>query len=87
MNNCLKFIRNEFPRSVNLGKPDFTEHVFKRDDSNTSIQHKTLLFDHKNHQNSLAKDEKIHIEKLDFIEGDINFVNVSITIIFFVLIL
>ena len=85
MNNYLKFIRNEFPKSVNLGKLDFTEHVFKKDNSKTRIQHLKLLSDHKNHQDSIDKDEKTQFEKLDLIEGGNNFVNVSFAIIFFVI--
>ena len=40
--------------------------------------------DIENHQNSVGKDEKTQIEKLDLIEGDNYLVNVSYTIIFFV---
>ena len=82
MNNYLKFIRNEFPKSVNLGKLDFTEHVFKKDNSKKRIQHMKLLSDHKNHHDSIDEDEKIQFEKLDLIEGGNNFVNVSFAIIF-----
>ena len=83
MNSYLKFIRNEFPKTVSLGKLNFTEHVRERDCSVTSIQHKKLFLDHKNYQSSVAKDEKTQIKKLDLIEGDNNFVNVSFAIIFF----
>ena len=83
MNNYLKFIRNEFPKSVNLGKLNFTEHVFKNDCSITSIQPMKLLPDRKNLQCALVKDRKIEIEKLNLCEGDNNHDKVSYKIIFF----
>ena len=83
MNNYLKFIRNEFPKSVNLGKLDFTEDVFKKDSSITSVRPMKLLPDHKNLQYALAKDRKIEIEKLYLFQEHNNHVNVSYNIIFF----